>query len=327
MEAIDQQLITGFLLGELSEDDRQNVEEHFFRDDRFYEQVLAVQEELADDYVQHKLSSPQRTHFEEYFLQTPRRRARLEFAAAFSGALARSNEVATAPAPTFRWASFLTFVRPRLALATSLATLLIFLLGGSWLYLHNRRLSAAATLALRERDATIQQTQVREAEAARRRQELQDEIAALRAQGGELQSKIQQKERELDSLQRARRATPVQAAPGFAAAFTLQPGLTRESNEPEELVIPAAARSIQLRLGLEREEQYQDYLAEIRTARGHLVWSKSGLVSQRTSAGQSVLLTLPNKYLANGEYEVALKGGAPGKLEAVGYYYFIALNR
>jgi hypothetical protein len=111
------------------------------------------------------------------------------------------------------------------------------------------------------------------------------------------------------------------------ATFTLLPGLTRESNEPEELIIPSAARSIQLRLGLEREEQYQDYLVEIRTARGHLIWSKSGLGSQRTAAGQAVLLTLPNKYLANGEYEVVLKGVAPGKLDALGYYYFIALNR
>lgn len=51
MEATNEQSITRFLLGELPEDERQNIEERFFADNSFYEQVLAVQEELADDYV------------------------------------------------------------------------------------------------------------------------------------------------------------------------------------------------------------------------------------------------------------------------------------
>jgi hypothetical protein len=68
-------------------------------------------------------------------------------------------------------------------------------------------------------------------------------------------------------------------------------------------------------------------VAEIRTARGNLVWSKSGLIGQPTSYGGAVFLTMPAKLISNGEFEVTLKGAANGKVEAVGYYYFIALKR
>jgi hypothetical protein len=333
MEAINEQLITSFLLGDLSDKERQKIEERVFLDDSFYAQVLALQEELADDYVQNKQSPGKRAQFEKYFLQSPRRRERVEFAAAISGALAPSELGTTAPiAPPIPswWESVLAFVRPRLVLATSLATLLILLLGGSWLYLQNRRLSEYVAQALKEKDLSMRQSQAREIQAAEQRQRVEGELAALRAQSGELQSQVQQKERELETLQRTRPAVQAQPAASFLASFTLLPGLTRESsesNEPEKLIVPAAARFIQLRLVLGQEEDYQGYLAEIRTARGNLVWSTTGLVSRRTTAGPTVSLTLPRKFLTNGEYEVTLKGAAGGKFETIGYYYIIALNR
>ena len=330
MEAINEQLITSFLLGDLSEDARQKIEERVFRDDSFYEQVLAVQEELADDYVQNKQSPGKREQFEQYFLHSPRRRERVEFAAALSGALSRSELGAPAriaPPMLTWWESVLAFARPRLVLATSLATLLFLLLGGSWLYLQNRRLSEHVAAALKEKDLSIRQAQAREIQAAEQRQQLERELATLRAQGGELRTQIQQKEHELATLQRTRPGVQTEPESSFLASFTLLPGLTRESNEPEKLIVPATARFVQLRLLQGREEDYQEYLAEIRTARGNLVWSKTGLVSRHTTAGPTVQLTLPRKLLTNGEYEVALKGADGGKLEAVGYYYIIALNR
>jgi anti-sigma-K factor RskA len=66
MEITDDKLIASFLLGELLEDKRVGIEERMFKDDGFYEQVLAIQEELADDYVQNKLSTNQRLQFERH---------------------------------------------------------------------------------------------------------------------------------------------------------------------------------------------------------------------------------------------------------------------
>ncbi|MCA1600741.1 MAG: hypothetical protein LC776_03505 [Acidobacteria bacterium] len=50
METIDEKQAVRFLLGDLSEESRLKLEERFFKEDRFYEQLLAIQEELADDY-------------------------------------------------------------------------------------------------------------------------------------------------------------------------------------------------------------------------------------------------------------------------------------
>jgi hypothetical protein len=330
METIDEKQAVRFLLGDLSEESRLKLEERFFKDDRFYEQLLAIQEELADDYVQDKLSASERVQFEKHFLRSARRRERVEFAAAFSQALPGHESRAPAPPSSAPWwESLLAFVRPestRMALGAA-AVALVLLVGAAWLLVENRRLAGRVQQARAEKDSLIQRSGANEAEAERKREELERQINALRAQGGEMETKIQQKQRELEALQRARSPARLVPASGEIALFILPPGLTRGTDEPERLIIPAAARSIQLQLDLEREEDYQGYVAEIRTARGNLVWSKSGLALKRTSYGRAVFLTIPARLISNGEYEVALKGAVKAKLEAVGYYYFIALKQ
>lgn len=331
METIDEKLAIRFLLGDLSEESRLKLEERFFKEDRFYEQLLAIQEELADDYVQDKLSPGERAQFEKHFLSSPRRRERVEFSAAFSGALTEYR-TRLIPTPTLRipwWESVMVFIRPqsmRLAAAAS-AVALALMIGAVWLSVENRRLSSHVQQARSEKDSLIQQSGTNEAEGERKREKLERDITALRAQGGEMEAKIQQKERELEALRLAARSTDAQPAASQIATFILSPGLTRGTDEPEKLIISALARSIQLQLDLEREEDYQSFVAEIRTGRGNLVWSKSGLGLKRTSYGRAVFLTIPARLISNGEYEVALKGATSGKVEAVGYYYLIALMR
>lgn len=329
METIDEKQAVRFLLGDLPEESRLKVEERFFREDRFYEQLLAIQEELADDYVQDKLSASERAQFEKHFLRSARRRERVGFAVAFSQALSGHERPAPATPPNAPWwESLLTFARPQSALMAlgAAAAALVLLVGAAWLLVENRRLSGGIQRAQLEKESLIQRSDADEAEAGRKRQELERQIAALRAQGGEMETTIQQKQRELEALQRARSPARLTPAPSDIALFILPPGLTRGTDEPEKLIIPAAARSIQLQLDLEREEDYQSHVAEIRTARGNLAWSKSGLALKQTSYGRAVFLTIPATLISNGEYEVALKGAAGGKVEAVGYYYFIALK-
>ena len=119
---------------------------------------------------------------------------------------------------------------------------------------------------------------------------------------------------EILALRLAARSNKAQPAASQIATFILSPGLTRGTDEPEKLIISAAARSIQLQLDVEREEDYQSFVAEIRTARGNLAWSASGLAVKRTSYGRAVFLTIPARLISNREYEVALKGAASGKV-------------
>jgi hypothetical protein len=196
-----------------------------------------------------------------------------------------------------------------------------------WLATQNKRLSYQAKQATQKQVALTNETLANDAVSQSKQRELEGELAALREQGSAMQTRIEEKQHELDTLRNAQRSSRKDAPTGTLAMFVLQPGLTRGTDEPEKLIVSPAARSIQLQLLLEREEDYPGYVAEIRTARGNLVWSKGGLKLQRTAYGQSVSFTIPANQLPTGEYEIALKGGAPGNLEALEYYYIIALKK
>ncbi len=330
----DETLIVSFLLGELAEDQRTLVEERLFTDDDFYSQVLAIQDDLTDDYIQGRLAGGRRIQFEQRFMKSPRRRERVEFAGAFAAVMpelpAVQPEELSRPTLMSWWQSLLASVRtnsPSLAFAAS-AALMLLLVGAGWLVIENRRLASRLDQAHSQRDSTIEQAGLSNKEAERTKQELEAEIASLRGRGNDMEARLQEKQRELQEFERTTLSSRTQSALGEVATFVLPPGLARGIDEPEKLIIPKGARTIQLQLSLERNEDYERYWADIRTARGNLVWSKSMLTVERHGQAQVVVLNIPAPVLSMGEYEVALKGmSGRGKLEPVGYYYIIALKR
>ena len=72
------ELLFRYHLGELSPVERDAVEDRYFADDAFHEQVLAADEELIDSYVRGELSTEQNEHFEDWFLQADDRRQKLD---------------------------------------------------------------------------------------------------------------------------------------------------------------------------------------------------------------------------------------------------------
>jgi hypothetical protein len=335
MTTINEATVVKFLLGRLAEDIRAELEERIFTDDAFYHQVLAIQEELSDDYVQGRLLGKQRAQFEKHFLRSARRKARVEFAAALNGALRRaaiSRVEGEAPAGWFSrrlavLGSALPLKPGLVALASALGVLLMA--SGSWSVIQTLRSSRSLEQVRRERASLAEQSNAREMEAARDRSKLESEIAALQADKTAMQAQIEEKQQELERLHQAASSNAASKYVGAAmATFVLPAGLSRSSDEPEKLVIPDGVRVIQLKLSLEKEEHYRNYLAEIRTARGNIVATIDGLTANKASYGQVVPLRISRKVLPVGEYEIALKGVAgPGNFKAVGYYYLIALTR
>lgn len=328
MEAINEQQVRRFLLGELPEEQRVNIEERFFKEDAFYKQILAIQEEFADDYVQNNLSPIQRAQFEKHFLQSSIRRERVKFASAFDKAVKTYHQPKINRSRETFWRSFLAPLIPtnnRLALSAVVATLVVFA-GTVWLVIENRRLSHEVQLASLDQKSLLDRARNSEIDAEQREQVLEKEIAALRAVGKEMEQEIREKQSELEAYRKARNARVAESR-NWIAAFILPPGLKRGSDEPEKLVIPLSARVVQLQLDLESEEAYESYAVEIRTARGNLIWSTSGLRLKRTGYAYAIFLSVPANVLSVGEYEMVLKGATRGRLEAVSYYYFIALRR
>ena len=89
--------IRQYLLGTLSEDAQQKVEERLMTEETFLEELTLAEGELIDDYVGERLTAAERAEFERHFLATEERRRRLRFTRALSR-YADAHALATAAA-------------------------------------------------------------------------------------------------------------------------------------------------------------------------------------------------------------------------------------
>jgi hypothetical protein len=96
----------------------------------------------------------------------------------------------------------------------------------------------------------------------------------------------------------------------------------------KKLYLPSGARMLKLRLKLKGEVEYKSYQVALLTAEGSERWSQDMLQAQRTGPSRSIVLSLPARVLAEGDYELRLKGqAADGTLEETGDYYYLSIRR
>src|SRR5205809_7076244 len=93
-QANNEDLLVRYLLGEVSDEEQVRIEQLFFTDDQYFEQLLAVENELRYDYAQGKLSDNNRRRFEKRFLVSSEDRAQTSLAEALLKRL--TNNASTA---------------------------------------------------------------------------------------------------------------------------------------------------------------------------------------------------------------------------------------
>ncbi len=81
-EIEDEGMIRRYLLGQLAEDERQQLEERTMTDTELFNRTLLVEDELVDEYVKGELSESELKGFEASFLSTPEGRKQISFAKA-----------------------------------------------------------------------------------------------------------------------------------------------------------------------------------------------------------------------------------------------------
>ena len=320
----DESQLIRYLLGELPEAEKARIEDRLFADDDLFEYLQAIKAELADDYVSGALSGPERMRFEQRVLSLSEGRQLLNLAVALQSVSpampVRGSHQSVSPAENFTlWQSLLAWLRtPGSALQLTAAATLLLMIGGAWFIIETRRLRGQLEQAGLEREA-----------AQRQQQELQQQVAKQNDLGEKLREELQSIRQERDKLQKdsARLQQTEAAKPSPASnlvlSFILSPGLIRGTDEPLRVVIPGHKRLVQLQLDLEGDEVYKGYRAELRTARGNLIWSQDVASARSTSLGRAVFLRLPADVLTTSEYELTLKGVTnQGKLQDVNYYYF-----
>jgi len=325
-EADNEKLMIRYLLGNLPEEQQLQVEREFLSDDQSYERLLALENELFYDYAQNRLSPGEREQFEKRFLSSERNRKRAIIASALAHQMsqvepveASENNIADREPQRFWQSVKLYFSAQSRAMKVSLAALGVVSLASIWLIVG----------IVRQRNELNQFRALRAVQEDQLREQAQQERARAEELSLNLERKIDENaalRRELSKTQAQSRG---QAQNPSVISLALAPSIVRDQGAGmNKLYIPPGARLLKLRLKLKGEEEYKSYQVMLLTAEGAERWSRDKLQTQRTGSVRSIVLTVPAGILAEGDYELILKGRASdGTLEETGDYYYLSVER
>ena len=325
-EPYNEERLVRYLLGEVSVEEQLWLEEQFFADEDLFEQLSALEHQLRYDYARGRLTPRQRELFEKRFITSSEERRGVERAGAILDALAGVRAENTVVAREsgrqgFRQAvaAFFSSQRAGLRLALATASLLLVAMMGWLIY---------QTAHLRSQLEELQAE--RRVEEERLRDQTEKDQQRLAQLNGDLERERLERERleqELAKQQTQNPGQPSPTSPLLAAvlSFVLPPGGVRGDGEkPKPLVIPQGTNAIQLELQLKKNDDHRSFRAQLLTADGKEIWRRDNLQPR----GRNLILRLLAELLADGDYEVALKGRtASHEYEEAGSYYFTIVKK
>lgn len=318
-QRLDDQVLSRYLLGSLPAEEAERLDELSVGDDEFALRLDAVENDLVDAFARGDLSGDALDRFQKFYLSSPRRREKVEFAQTFlrfsertAGAVATKTKQPAIPDAKLadqtsqsrslrRW-----FTIPRLDLQWGFAAAaLVLLLTCSYLFVENERLRKQG-LEGREQQAVLDH----------RAQELQRQLAEQQsANAGML--------KELDHLREAS-ASPY--ALKIVAALLL-PQMRGVSQVPK-ILVPVGTDQVQLRLQLESDD-YPAYQVALKDpAGGRVIWHKSNLKMRAEGDADVVSVNIPAVLLKQRNYILELTGvpsqGVPEFLSS--YAFKVVVN-
>ena len=313
--AVDERQICQYLLGKLGVEEQQRFEEQLMTQESLFDELMVLEDELIDEYLQGTLSPPDRANFEKHFLATPERRQKLQFAQALRKHVAAAAPKQT-PLPVPKrsfWQSFLDLVRVqtpafRYGFQAALSAVIV---AGVWMGGTTWRLSTQVAQIRSQRSVSEEREQlVRQQleEQRRRSQELEQQLVLAQAQGQK----------------------PLEISLSRLVTFVLSSNLVRDSSGTlKRLAIPPDTDLVELRLEL-ADHTYQNYRAALQDVdeEGAEILAFNKLKPQRLGPNQFLVLTLPAKSLQRGDYLLKLSGASKtGEFDPLDSYQFRVLPR
>lgn len=330
---------TRYLLGGASKAERERIEAELFADEDAFQEMLAAEDDLIDDYARGELSADERKQFEKRFLTSSEGRARVQFARSFAAASGpRPISPAAAGPSTDSSPGFfaLIFGRPGV-LQAALATIAVAaIVGFSWLLVERSRVNRELNELRAERTTLNQKVQELQQTADAERLRSEETMAQLNDLRQRLGTESPQPSKDApqfetprqpgvepgnkETLANNRRNSPPAQD---SVTFDLDPGSVR-SGSGETLSVPAGATHIQLRIALDVGSPEQKYRAVIESPEGRKIWNSNLFSGSRSASGDVTgLVRVPVRSLPPGNYVMFLHAErANGVLEQVAYYSF-----
>lgn len=336
----NESLIINYLLGVLPEAELERFEQRYLEDETLFEELQEIEDELIDDYVGGALTAEQQAQFEQYFLRSPQRREKLEFARAMTEraaawktenettssqssipALGDTAELDQTTEATGKVLPFKAWARPVSTWRqwAAIAAAVLIAVGSGMLWLRNRELRRQLIAA--------------DANSARLRQEaeaLSARSAETNAQLSAEQQQTQKLEEQLEQLQKsisAEAARKVVVTAMLGVEYLVRGTRGDAEKRVKTLEIPANTRMV--RLGVEFEKsRFETFKITLRRSEGGTVWTRGGLKARMVGNKQSITLAIPTENLTAGNYEVIVSGvPADGPAELVGRYFIRVMRR
>ena len=306
-----------FLLGELSPDEQQRLEQRLMIDTDAFEELQRVEDELIDDYLRSALSGRENERFENFFLLPPERRQKLTFAMELRRYIAEHETKKDQWSHWWEsWTSAWRVQNPVPAWSLAVALLLI-MVGGLWSVVQ------ISTLKKEIEQARVPELQRRLAQTQDRNAELTAALQHEQNQRGLL-------EQEVANLRTGEKPSRLSLLPGQTQpvlfAFLLTPSL-RDLGSSQKLSIPFGTNLVQLELKFATED-YPKYHAVLQRVEGDEIWSQTWSRAEPAARLQLMRLVLQAKLLTPGDYILNLKGiTASGEAENAGKYYFRVIRK
>lgn len=306
-QEVTEELMIQYLLGTLSETQQSQIEQAFFANNEFFEQLLSVEDALMDRYLLDKLSPDNRKAFEEFLRASPRQWQDLEMARDLIETVSKSDlsksKGRLLPDSQSRARSPWAMRARRQPRSQPFSVLWLFaLLAVSvsllvWdLHILRQKMHAEAGLReAKEINSEMQQQNLEERERSERiARELEDEKA---------------RSKQIEQLI-AQAQNPSQAA---TADIELSADvISRNSGSLKVIDIRPNVEKVQIHLGLNENVGYKEYSASIKSFDGREVWKSSLLGANQIRRGR-LLLAVPGNVFLKDDYTVTLRGISEGR--------------
>ena len=277
--------LTRFLLDDLPESEREQVERDCFEDPAAFERLVRTETALVDEYIHDHLSSAARRRFEARYLANPRLHERVDFARLLAQTLDRRADRHRAPVSAFG-----TWFVP--AIAASAAVLLIATLG---LWVQNRRL----------RSDVAREASVRAAASAEARG-LQQQLDASREEARRTGQRAPIEPPSPDAPVPPRSATNV-----FTLTLVAPRLRAPDAGGVRTARIPVESATVNLEIVL-AERAYSSYRVTIKSVGGGDVYVRGLIAADGSGSRTRVVTVVPADVLAAGDYVLSVAGEPKG---------------
>lgn len=299
-QGLNDQVLSRYLLGSLPAEEAERLDELSVADDEFALRLDAVENDLVDAFARGDLSGDVLEQFQKFYLSSPRRREKLEFARTFlrfdertvstvAGKTAQPaiSGVKLSDQTTLLGRSLRFWLStPRLDLQWGFAVAAVGLVfAGSYLFVQNQRLWHRATEARDQQIALNQRTQ------------------DLERQLGEERSANASMHKELDRLREGSRAPQ-----GLKIVAALLLPQMRGASQVPTVSIPAGTDQVTLRLQLESDDFPAYQVALNDPAGNRIIWHKSNLKTRAEGDAKVVSINIPAVLLKEQNYVLKLTG-------------------